>query len=626
MDRYKGKTLRNLQTTEKEEGMKKFNTVYLRSAIFLCACSIVLVNISSCTTEPAGKTGGVTLEVLNPEAEWIMPSEISLISPRLDDLSNKKIGLLYAGKSGGEFFLDALEILLKEKYPSVTISRYTRWKDNAEERIVEEEDAFVYAVGDAGQAAWDSITWTTGLEKLGKPGVAVFGDRVLYNAKLAANRLGMPSVRMVTLPGMEFYPNRASAETMMPCAKMVMDDIIDALTRPIEPSEINTGHSPIKTGPDLVKITGDSFESAYEKFYQSYMDNDWGDGLPLVPPTRYNVDQMLKATSLSPDTKLGTIQVHDGSADLVHVTVEKVAVNAVMAGARPEYFPVIIAAMEGLSDRGFSSHVFSSDGSFNLLISVSGPIAKQINMHSGTGFLGHGWRANNTIGRAVRLCMNNIGHIKPGKLDTALTGRASSHTFYVLAENDELSPWAPSHTVRGHGAEESYVTVSGIGLGGDFTIYGGGTGSAWKLENVLEGIINKIASNRSMFLGTFARPLNYIFILSPDTAQELKKRGFTRQSFHDYIIDKTSVPYEELSNAEIEGIKKRVLERSEAWGGTNNIPEESIPVFSENLKPGGKIPIVVSPDNLNIFISGDVSGYNLGALYLLGGQSVKPVR
>ena len=606
--------------------MKAFRTIPSRSPIILFACSIVLACVSSCTTEPAAKNGSVTLEVLNPEAEWIMPPEISMISPRLDDLSNKKIGLLYAGKSGGEFFLDALEILLKEKYPSATISRYTRWQDNAEARIVKEEDAFVYAVGDAGQAAWDSITWTTRLERLGKPGVAVFGDRVLYNAKLAANQLGMPSVRMVTLPGMEFYPNRASAETLMPTAKTVLDDIIDALTRPVEPAEINAGHSQKKAGPDLVKITGDSFESAYEKFYQLYMDNDWGDGLPLVPPTRHNVDQMLKATSLSPDTRLGTIQAHDGSADLVHVTVEKVAVNAVMAGAMPEYFPVILAAMEGLSDRGFSSHIFSSDGSFNLLIAVSGPIAKQINMHSGTGFLGHGWRANNTIGRAVRLCMNNIGHLRPGKLDTALTGRASSHTFYVLAENDELSPWEPFHTVRGYRAEESYVSVSGIGLNGDFTIYGGGTGAAWKMESVLEGIINRIASNRSMFLGTSARPLNYIFILSPDTAQELKKRGFSRQGFHDYIIDKTSVPYEELNNAEIEGLKKRVSERSDAWGGTDNIPEASIPVYRENLKPGGKIPIVVSPDNLNIFVSGDVSGYNLGALYLLGGQSVKPVR
>ena len=247
----------------------------------------------------------------------------------------------------------------------------------------------------------------------------------------------------------------------------------------------------------------------------------------LFPPTPYNVEQMLKATSLAPHTVLGAIKAPDGSSTIANVTVKKVAINAVMAGAKPEYFPVIVAAMEGISDKGFSHHVFSSDGSFNLLIAVSGPAAKKINMHSGTGLLGHGWRANNTIGRAVRLCMNNIGNLKPGKLDTALTGRASSHTFYVLAENDELSPWAPYHTVRGYRAEDSYVTVSGIGLGGDFTVYGGGTGGAWTVESVLESIIDKIAPNRRMFAsympgigsGAFARPFNYIFVLSPDTAQ-----------------------------------------------------------------------------------------------------------
>jgi hypothetical protein len=215
--------------------------------------------------------------------------------------------------------------------------------------------------------------------------------------------------------------------------------------------------------------------------------------------------------------------------------------------------------------------------------------------------------------------MNNIGNLKPGKLDTALTGRASSHTFYVLAENDELSPWTPYHTVRGYRAEDSY---------------GGGTGGAWTVESVLESIIDKIAPNRRMFASympgigsaAFARPFNYIFVLSPDTARELQKRGFTRQSLQDYIIDKTSVPYEKLSEAEIEGLKRRLSEKSEAFGGTDNIPDARIPVFLENLKPGGKIPVIVSPENLNIFISGDVSGYDFGAIYLLGAHSVKPVR
>src|SRR4030066_1593246 len=102
--------------------MGKCKTVWLRSVIGLCfVCSITLVHANTFDAEPAGKAEGVSFEVLNPEAEWIEPSEISLISPRLKDLANKKIGLLYAGKSGGEFFLDALEVLLKQKYPSARI-------------------------------------------------------------------------------------------------------------------------------------------------------------------------------------------------------------------------------------------------------------------------------------------------------------------------------------------------------------------------------------------------------------------------------------------------------------------------------------------------------------------------
>jgi hypothetical protein len=615
--------------------MGKVKIVRLRLVIGLFfVCSIILVNADTFAAEPAGKAETVSFEVLNPEARMIMASDISIITPRVRDLSDKNIGLIWAGKSGGEFFLDALEVLLKKKYPSATISRYTRGVGDAEKRILREVDTFVYAVGDSGQGAWDSISYAVKMEKLGKPGVAVFGEHLMYNAKTASYHLGMPSVRMAPLPSMEFYPNRASAESMMPCVEAVLNDIIDALIRPIQPSEREDGLKPKKTVSDTVRITADSLESAYEKFYQIFMDNEWGDGLPLVPPTPYNVEQMLKTTSLAPDAVLGTIKAPDGSSIIANVTVKKVAVNAVMAGAKPEYFPVIVAAMEGISERDFFQHVFSSDGSFNLIMAVSGPIAKKINMHSGTGLLGHGWRANNTIGRAVRLCMNNIGHLKPGKLDTALTGRASSHTFYVLAENDELSPWPPYHTVRGYRAEDSYVTVSGIGLGGDFIIYGGGTGGAWSVEGLLESIINKIAPNRLMFSsylpgigsGAFARPFNYIFVLSPDTAQELKKRGFTRQSLQDYIIDKTSVHYEDMSEAEIAGLKRRLSEKTEAFGGTDNIPDDRIPVFWENLKPGGKIPVIVSPEHLNIFVSGDVSGYNFGALYLLGAHSVKPVR
>jgi len=618
--------------------MRRVKKIRLRSIIGFFFICFVLAYANSYAAGSGGKSQGVSFEVLNPEAERIMPSEISVISPRVEDLSRKNIGLIWIGKSGGEYFFDALEVILKKKYPLARVSRYTRGVNNAEKKILEEVDAFINGVGDSGMGAFDSVAGTIKYEKLGKPGVAVFGEHLMYNAREAANQLGMPSVRMVPLPSMEFYTNRFSADSMMPCAEAVLDDLIDALTRPVQDTEKHAGSAPEKTVTETVRITSDNMESAYEKFYQFYMDNDWGDGLPLIPPTQHNVEKMLRSTSLSPDTVLG--EVFSMGNKIATATLKKVAINAVMAGAKPEYFPVIVAAMQGILDRGFSHHIFTSDGSFNLFIAVSGPIAKKINMNSGVGLFGHGWRANNTIGRAVRLCMNNIAHIKPGKLDTALTGRANSHTFYVLAENDESSPWEPYHTLWGYKAEDSYVTVSGIGLGGgigwggDFSGYGGGTGIASNPEKDLQSIIDSISANRIMFssyspgigTGAMSRPFNYIFVLSPGMAYQLNKMGFTRQSLHNYLIDKSSVPYEALSDAEIEGLKRRLSEKTTAYGGTDNIPEDRIPVFRENLKPGGKIPVVVSPDNLNIFVAGEASGYNFGALYLLGAHQIKRVQ
>jgi hypothetical protein len=614
--------------------------VVMISIFLICSVTSVIVrtnasdDVTVAVTQdmPSVKTGKVIFEVLNPEAEIILPSEVSVINPRVKDLSDKNIGVIWCGKAGGEFFLDATAELLKKKYPSATISKYTWDVDNSKEKILKDVDTFIYGVGDTGLGAWESTSRTIALEKLGKPGVVLFGGHLKLNAKGSASSHGMPSVRMIPLPSLDFYPNRTSFESIMPCAEAALEEIIDALIRPISESERKAGIEPKKARVESIRITADNMELAHEKFNQLYMDYDWGDGLPLIPPTPYNVKRMLNGTKLPPDTILGVIPAPDGLSDVANVTVEKVAINAVMAGAKPEYLPVIIAAMEGISNKNFSPHVFTSDGSFTLFIAVTGPIAKKINMNSGTGLLGHGWRANNTIGRAVRLCLNNIGNLKPGKVDTALVGRPSSHTFYVLAENEELNPWGPYHTLRGYRAEDSYVTVSG--MGGYFRGYGGGAGGPWTVEGVLDALVNEIASARAMFgsyqpgvgSGFGSRPFNYIFVLNPEMAIGLEKMGFTNKGLRDYLIDRTSVPYEDLSKQEIEGIKQRLSHKSEAFFGTDNIPDDRIPVIREALRPGGKVPVVISPDDINIFVSGNVSSYTFGASYLRGAHMVKPVR
>lgn len=283
---------------------------------------------------------------------------------------------------------------------------------------------------------------TVKLEKLGIPGVFMVCNTFADDAKSAAADNGMPTVRRREISSAEFYKLRGEVETIRPMVENMFDDFIDALITALTPEETNPAQA---TGgddvPARIMVVAESYRVALEEFNQMYLDKRWGDGLPLVPPTPEAVQWMLAGTNRDPYEVLGKVSPKLGIA-----TIEKIAINAVMAGAKPEYLPVIISAMEALTDENFDNlHVLVSAGSFNLLIVVSGPITEEIGMESGIGFMGHGWRANNTIGRSIRLSTLNIGHTWPGFNDMGATGRISPHTFFTFCENSKLSPWLPYH-------------------------------------------------------------------------------------------------------------------------------------------------------------------------------------
>ncbi|MFC1532503.1 hypothetical protein ACFL7M_03930 [Thermodesulfobacteriota bacterium] len=216
----------------------------------------------------------------------------------------------------------------------------------------------------------------------------------------------MPGVRTQKISSAEFYKLRGSVKTIRPMVESILDGLIDAMITPLKPEETSLPQEKKEDAETSeVTITAKSYSVAFEEFNQLYLDRRWGDGLPLVPPTQECVKWMLSGTSRDPNEIIGKVNPKQGIA-----TIEKIAINAVMAGAKPEYFPVIIAAMEAIANENFDDlHFLASAGSFTLLIVVSGPIAQEIKMESGIGFMGHGWRANNTIGRAIRLSTLNIG-------------------------------------------------------------------------------------------------------------------------------------------------------------------------------------------------------------------------
>jgi hypothetical protein len=180
----------------------------------------------------------------------------------------------------------------------------------------------------------------------------------------------------------------------------------------------------------------------------------WSDGLPVTPPTDARVLQMLKGTNRKPDEIVGKIPPY-----LADCTIEKVAINAVMAGCRPEYMPVLLAALEAALEPVFTLHgVLATTYFSGPVIIVNGPVAKRIGMNSGINALGQGNRANLTIGRALNLIVRNVGGGRPGEADRATLG-ASSKITLCFAEDESDPSWEPLSVARGIAPGKSAVTL-----------------------------------------------------------------------------------------------------------------------------------------------------------------------
>jgi len=185
-----------------------------------------------------------------------------------------------------------------------------------------------------------------------------------------------------------------------------------------------------------------------------YRDRRWSDGLPIVPPTIERVGRMLRFTRRAPDDVVATVAPGFGAA-----TVERIATNAVLAGCLPEYLPVLIAATAAVAAPEFNLQgVQATTNSAAVWVIVNGPAARRLEVNGSFNCLGQGAWANATIGRALRLILQNIGGALPGEMDRATQGQPGKYTL-CCAENEAASPWSPLHVERGYAAETSTVTV-----------------------------------------------------------------------------------------------------------------------------------------------------------------------
>ena len=284
-------------------------------------------------------------------------------------------------------------------------------------------------------------------------------------------------------------------------------------------------------------------ELAEDEVYEEFVKRGWCDGLPIVPPTPERVGAMLAAAKADPARSLGLMP-----PSWRECTLEKLAVNAVMAGCEPAYFPFIVAAAQALLDPAFNLYgVQATTHPVAPLLIASGPLARQIGMHSGSGLFGPGFRANATIGRAIRLVLMNVGGGWPGRHDMATQGSPAKYSF-AIGETEEGSPWAPLHVALGFPAEQSVVTMFGGEPPHNVNDHVGTTAA---------GILNNVASVATSLgsnVGWYMSQSQLLVVLGPEHAATIAADGFTRADVQRFVFEHARLPLGRLKLGGMWGI------------------------------------------------------------------------
>ena len=287
-----------------------------------------------------------------------------------------------------------------------------------------------------------------------------------------------------------------------------------------------------------------------DDIFEFMFDQGLTDGLPVIPPTPERVLRMLGGTKRDPQSIIGVC-----APNYAPVTVEKAAINAVMAGCKPEYLPVVIAAIEAITTEQFNIHGVLATTHFPTpVIIVNGPIRHKLGMNMKMNVLGQGNRANATIGRAVQLIVRNVGGGRPGEVDRAALGQPGKYTF-CFPEYEERSNWEPLHVERGFQKEDSTVTI-----------FAGGAPTP--IIDQLARDASTLAASYGMGLTAVSHPKQYgygelVVVVPPEHVDTFAKDGWTKDQVRERIQEVTMTQVRNLVRDELcaEGIPLAAAER-----------------------------------------------------------------
>jgi hypothetical protein len=528
-----------------------------------------------------------TYTTLSP---WASVNELMTrpLAPRLDTLDGKTIGMFSNFKGHSDTILREFAVRLSARFPSTCFSYF---QYPVETTAIEDDEAFfpvfqdwvshvdgiISGYGDDGSSSMFLAMCTCAAEKLGKPTVMLSKRDLCLGARRGASSRMVPELRFVCIDLMDLsvlpeIGRKEIDEWIVPQIMPVLDEMADALTRPLNKPE----QTP--TLKDCNNFAEEVFEGALDAVFDHYYRRGWTNGLPITPPTRAAVDGMLRATDLPPDYVVAKLPPMLGVA-----TMEKIAVNAVMAGCLPVHFPVVIALVEAMADPAMHLVGWScSVAGFAPVIIVNGPVARQLGINSGSNILPPYSRSNAAIARAFAFVMMNIAGVRPSFEDNAYTGHEARFGI-CFAEDEENAPWEPYHVNLGFADSDSTVTL------------------VWYQNRQ----ILKASKDPATLLKVMCKPedVGYnpgcTFVISATAAQVLAEAGMSRDDVRAYICEYSRKPASQIPMR---------------WLKDNN-----------HLPPGFQLPLdsaascrqYWNTDHVQVIVAGGVNNYR--GVALIGG-------